>query len=472
MLFNTYTFVIFFTVVLFLHNLPFHWRTKKFNLLWASYLFYAAWNPPFVFFLILSTITDWLVAKKIYLAKSKSAKRYWLFISLGINLGLLGYFKYSNFVLETLGIWLTAAGIPYQPARLDIILPVGISFYTFQTLSYTLDIYKGKMKPWDSFLDFAMYVTFFPQLVAGPIVRAAQFLPQCKQWDKPSTRQLGWGLTLMLIGIFQKQVLADGVLAPYVDMAFSVNNLPSPITAWAGSFAFSGQLLFDFAGYSTTAIGAAMCLGFHLPDNFNSPFAAIGFIDFWKRWHISLSSWLRDYVFYSLPGGRRSIRRIQLNSVITMIVSGLWHGASWNFVIWGALNGMYQAVEIELKRRSTNKVLWKKIHVQFFLAALTFTLVVFTSVFFRTESFEHAMRYYSSMLGFSEHNFYLLYRDIVLISVVMGTIFIVHWMLRNTTLEAVAVRTPWWLKSFLIAIMIISIVMMPGEERAFIYFQF
>ena len=294
MLFNSYTFVLFFGVVLCLHNLRLPWRAKKFNLLLASYLFYAAWNPPFVVLLWISTLVDWFVAKRMHRAASPVVRRALLMVSLAVNLGLLGFFKYSGFLIENFRAVLQLVSIEFVPPRMDIILPVGISFYTFQTLSYTLDIYFGKTRPWHSFLDYALYVTFFPQLVAGPIVRAVHFLPQCPEPRRATRDELGWGLTLMLIGLFQKVVVADGLLAPVAEAVYDTKVVATPASAWLGTLAFAGQIFCDFAGYSTCAIGAALCLGFRLPRNFHYPYAAIGFSDFWRRWHISLSSWLRD----------------------------------------------------------------------------------------------------------------------------------------------------------------------------------
>ena len=272
-----------------------------------------------------------------------------LVASLAVNLGLLGFFKYRVFFLENFVALLNSVGVDFHPARPSIILPVGISFYTFQTLSYTLDIYMGKMKPARSFLDYALFVTFFPQLVAGPIVRAAHFLPQCEDARRTTLSQLGWGLSLILFGLFQKSVIADGLMAPVVERVYDSGEVLSFGAGWVGTLAFAMQIFCDFSGYSTCAIGTAMCLGFWLPVNFRSPYAAIGFSDFWRRWHVSLSSWLRDYLYIPLGGNRKGTARTYVNLMITMLLGGLWHGASWNFVIWGGLHGVYLIVERLLK---------------------------------------------------------------------------------------------------------------------------
>ncbi len=350
MVFNSLTFLIFILIVLILHHLPLRWTTKKFNLLIASYLFYAAWNPPFVILLWISTIVDWFAAKRLGRTENIAARRGLLLVSLGVNLGLLGFFKYANFVLDNFILFMDTLGVAYRPPPLDIVLPVGISFYTFQTLSYTIEVYRGKAQPWNSFLDFALFVTFFPQLVAGPIVRAVQFLPQCIGPRKATANQLGWGLSLLTVGLFEKVILADTLMGPVADKVYSAADKAGFIDAWVGTLAFSAQIFFDFAGYSTCAIGVALCLGFVLPYNFRFPYAAIGLSDFWRRWHISLSSWLRDYLYIPLGGNRCGVTRTQVSLMLTMLLGGLWHGASWRFLVWGGLHGLYLIVERIIRR--------------------------------------------------------------------------------------------------------------------------
>ena len=292
MLFNSFTFLIFFAAVMVVSRSMKSWTLRKSFLLLISYLFYAAWNPPFVILLWISTLADWHLARAIHTSDSLRRRRLYLWASLGINLGMLGYFKYANFFVNNLVALSQSLGLDWHPATMSIVLPVGISFYTFQTLSYTIDIYRRKATPWHCFLDYALYVTFFPQLVAGPIVRAVDFLPQCDEPKRASRKQFQWGLTLMIIGLFCKTAIAD-TLAPIVESVYDFQTAHSFVDAWAGTLAFSVQIFCDFAGYSTIAIGAALCLGFILPDNFHFPYAAIGFSDFWRRWHLSLSTWLR-----------------------------------------------------------------------------------------------------------------------------------------------------------------------------------
>lgn len=474
MLFNSLTFIQFFAVVLLLHNLPFPWRVKKFNLLTASYLFYAAWNPPFVILIWISTLADWFVVRGLMRAERRAVRRLLLIISLGVNLGLLGFFKYGGFMLANFVSFLAAFGIEFHPALPDIVLPVGISFYTFQTLSYTLDVYRGDGKPWRSFLDFALFVTFFPQLVAGPIVRAADFLPQCVEPRKATPRQLSWGLSLFTVGLFEKTAIADALMAPIADKVYAAPAYAGGLDAWAGSLAFSAQIFCDFAGYSTCAIGAAMCLGFAIPDNFRYPYAAIGFRDFWRRWHISLSSWLRDYLYLSMGGNRKGRARTLLNLMFTMLLGGLWHGASWTFVAWGGLHGLYLVAGRVLEKAVGHWAIWRHWVARVFLALLTYFGVVVGWVFFRAQDFPGARLLLSKMFLLDTGQVGQMVRSnerVMVFSITVG-ILLLHGLMRNTTLEAVADRTPWWLRSMVLAGMLVAIVTMSGDDRAFIYFQF
>src|SRR5687767_1204395 len=346
MLFNSYTFIAFFIVILVLHNLmPFSWKVKKINLLIASYIFYAAWNPPFILLLWLSTVVDYFVGRSLYTQENKRKRKILLVISLIGNLGMLCFFKYGGFLLENFVTLMNAIGIDFHPAKPNIILPAGISFYTFTTLCYTIDMYKRKSKPVKSLLDFSLFVTFFPHLVAGPIVRPPQLVPQFESPRKATQLQLMQGLLLLSLGLFMKVVIADTLLSGPADAIFGFKTMLASIDAWTGVLAFSGQIFFDFAGYSTCAIGVALCLGFVLPENFRYPYAALGFSDFWKRWHITLSAWLRDYLYIPLGGNRKTELRTYFNLMITMLLGGLWHGANWTFVVWGGLHGFYLWVE-------------------------------------------------------------------------------------------------------------------------------
>ena len=323
MVFNSYTFIVFFILILFLHNLPLSWKSKKINLLLASYIFYAAWNPPFILLLWMSTVIDFYVGRSLYTQENHFKKKMLLILSLIGNLGMLIFFKYGTFLLENFVALCNAVGFDYHPAEPNIILPAGISFYTFTTLCYTIDMYQKRSEPVKSLLDFSLFVTFFPHLVAGPIVRPPQLVPQFESPRKASLKQLTDGLLLLTLGLFMKVVLADSMLSATADSVFESKEVLLSLDAWIGVLAFSGQIFLDFAGYSTCAIGVALCLGFVLPQNFNYPYAAIGFSDFWKRWHITLSSWLRDYLYIPLGGNRHGKIRTYFALMGTMLLGGL-----------------------------------------------------------------------------------------------------------------------------------------------------
>jgi len=474
MLFNSLSFIVFFLVVITLHYTIRSWKTQKTILLFASYLFYAAWNPPFVILLWLSTIVDWYVAKALETEEKVAKRRALLSVSLSVNLGLLGFFKYGEFLLESFIGVLNLLGIEFQAATPSIILPVGISFYTFQTLSYTLDIYFRKAKPCKSFLDFALYVTFFPQLVAGPIVRATDFLPQCEEPRRATRDQFGWGLYFITLGLFQKVVLADGMLSSASDSIFGHSDGSIfVIDAWLGVLAFSAQIFCDFAGYSTCAIGVALCLGFALPDNFRSPYAAIGFSDFWRRWHMTLSTWLRDYLYIPLGGNRHGTFRTLINLMVTMLLGGLWHGASWTFVAWGALHGSYLVAEHLLRQKFGNSD-WVKTSIgRFSLGMLTFILVCLGWVFFRAKDFPSAWLLMGSLFSFSGTGAQLLPTlEMIQVIVVVVGLLASHWYLHEKRLEHAMQNFPAWFVVTIWTSMLFGLILMQGGANAFIYFQF
>ncbi len=471
MVFNSIIFFAFFAMVLFIYYLPLPWKAKKTHLWISSYLFYAAWNPPFVLLLWISTIVDWFVGKAIADTKKLMKKRALLIFSLSVNLGLLTYFKYGEFLLDSFIVVLKAFNITFHPAAPDVVLPVGISFYTFQSLSYTFDIYRGKMRPWKSFCDFALFVTFFPQLVAGPIVRAADFLPQLKSPRKTSADQLGWGLYLLTMGLFQKVVLADNLMAPIADKVYSQAGVAGFSDAWIGTLAFSGQIFFDFSGYSNCAIGAALCLGFVLPDNFRFPYASIGFTEFWKRWHISLSSWLRDYLYISLGGNRKGKARTLVNVMITMLLGGLWHGASWRFILWGGLHGIYLVVERGLRHIFKDANFFQQTGMRLVLVLITYYFLCITWVFFRAEDFASAFALISNMFYPGEGNL-VDQGEIYQVLMISFLLLWVHWKLRESSLEAFMGNLPWWIRGVAISFILILLALTPSDERAFIYFQF
>lgn len=494
MVFNSYTFVVFFLLILGLHNLPLSWKVKKVNLLIASYIFYAAWNPPFILLLWLATVVDFFVGRALYTQPNKHKRKLLLVLSLCGNLGMLCFFKYGGFLLENFTHLVNSIGFNYHPAKPNIILPAGISFYTFTTLCYTIDMYKKRSEPVRSFLDFALFVTFFPHLVAGPIVRPPQLVPQFETPRSASRKQLMQGLFLISMGLFMKVVLADSMLANPANTVFNSTAPLKTLDAWMGVLSFSGQIFFDFAGYSTCAVGVASCLGFVLPENFLYPYAAVGFSDFWRRWHITLSAWLRDYLYIPLGGNRRGKFRTYINLMITMLLGGLWHGANWTFVVWGALHGVYlmaekfiQDLNIRVKPESgatppqkivvqgfmAPRFLKKVQSSNFLLAMFTFFLVNVTWVFFRAPDFTGALRMLTSMFSHVPNGAVLLsYLTIAKVSVIVICMVTFHWFMRNTRVLHVANKMPWWLLGLVWSAMLILLVLSQESSSSFIYFQF
>jgi alginate O-acetyltransferase complex protein AlgI len=471
MVFNSLTFVAFFACVLALHSMPLRWTTKKINLLIASYIFYAAWNPPFVILLWISTVVDWYAAQGLVKAQRPRARHAWMLLSVVANLGMLAYFKYGQFLLDNFSALMASLGVAYQPPQYDIVLPVGISFYTFATMSYTLDVYLRRAAPARNLLDYALFVTFFPHLVAGPIMRPTELVPQFAQPRKASGDQLRFGLALMTLGLFNKVVLADSFLADAAERVYDSARIPGALDAWVATLAFGGQIFCDFAGYSTTAIGAAMCLGFAMPDNFRFPYAAVGFSDFWRRWHITLSAWLRDYLYIPLGGNRHGEARTYMALMGTMLLGGLWHGASWTFVVWGGLHGVYLSVERLLRARFGG---YRPGPVAFFaLGILTYALINVTWVFFRAKTFGKAWLILCGMFGQNtQARPILATASLIFVAVILGAIVTVHWLMRERTLESVVARTSMLTLSVVWALMAFSIVIAQGVGNAFIYFQF
>lgn len=473
MLFNSLTFVVFFTVVVTAYWSMRSWTARKNLLVVASYIFYGAWNPPFAALLFSTTAMDFWLGARIARAKGHHARRVWLVASVCMNLSMLGFFKYGNFLLENFQWLMARIGIIYQPPHLDILLPVGISFYTFHSLSYTLDVYRGVMQPTKSLRDFVLAVSFFPQLVAGPIVRAGDFLPQLLAPPKPQTGRFLWGLALMTLGLFEKVVLADTLLAGSADRIFGYGGPLIALDSWMGVIAFAGQIFFDFAGYSTCAIGAALCLGFHLKDNFRFPYAAIGFSDFWRRWHISLSTFLRDYLYFPLGGNRVGWARAAINLVIVMFLGGLWHGAAWTFVVWGLLHGFYLVIEHTLRAFFGNKTWTDSFAMKVLLGLVTYAAVCLAWVFFRASDFTVATRMLRGMFGgHANGDAILSTREMLQIGIVTFFMMLAHWSLRDISLEQAVERLPRWVVTAVWAVMACAIILNQGSSNAFIYFQF
>ena len=473
MLFNSLTFVVFFVVVVTLYWSMHSWPRRKNLLVAASYIFYGAWNPPFAALLFATTAMDFWLGRQMARVKDQPARRRWLVASVCMNLSMLGFFNYGNFLLENFQWLLARAGIIYHPPHLDILLPVGISFYTFHSLSYTLDIYRGVLQPTKSLRDFILAVSFFPQLVAGPIVRAGDFLPQLLHPPRLKPNQFFWGLALMTLGLFEKVVLADTLLSGPADRVFDYGGPLVALDSWAGVLAFAGQIFFDFAGYSLCAIGAALILGFHLKDNFRFPYAAIGFSDFWRRWHISLSTFLRDYLYIPLGGNQVRPYRAALNLVIVMFLGGLWHGAAWTFVVWGLLHGSYLVIERICRSLFEEKPWAMAPSVRVLSGFATYGAVCIAWVFFRAPDFTVATRMLGGMFGGHPRGDAILStRELLQIGSVTVGMIALHWAMRENTFETAVMRMPAWAITAIGAVMACAIIVTQGNSNAFIYFQF
>jgi len=469
MQFDSFTFLVFFALVLGAYNALHAWSARKWLLLVASYLFYAAWNPAFVLLLAGSTTLDWWIAQRIH-AAAGPARRRWITLTLIVNLGVLGLFKYQRFLLDNIAAALASFGVHYVPAPLDFVLPAGISFYTFHSLSYCIDVYRGTFAPTRNWRDYALYVGFFPQLVAGPITRFPQMRPQIESPRGTTRDGLGLGCALLVLGLFEKCVLADSIFAPVADAFFNAPGDAATAVAWSGVLAFSGQIFCDFAGYSTCAIGTALAFGFTLPTNFRLPYAALGFSDFWRRWHISLSSWLRDYLYVSLGGNRRGEWRTYRNLLLTMLIGGLWHGAAWTFVIWGGLHGLYLAAERLLREHVWPKNWQAPAFLRVGYMLLTLLLVALAWIFFRAPDLHTAL-----------HILALLRPSVIdalldpaqkLALLAFAGVVAVHWAMRDRDLKEFCLAVPAPAFGLALGLLIAAIVLAPGDSHAFIYFQF
>lgn len=402
MLFNSFIFLLFLALVLPLFYLLKNNRYKQVFLLFASYIFYGYWDWRFCFLLMLSTVVDYFVGKEIHKCQIHKKRKALLLISLFVNLGILAIFKYFNFFIESFEQIISLFGSKLDFIHLKIILPVGISFYTFQTLSYTIDIYKKKLSPTNDFISFALFVSFFPQLVAGPIERAKNLLPQLYSKLQPTKEQLQQGTVLIVVGLFRKVVIGD-TSGRFVDHIFAQPELYFSVELLFGLILFSIQIYADFSGYSHIARGTAKLLGIELMKNFEQPYFSKNITEFWRRWHISLSTWLRDYLYIPLGGNRKGLPRTYINLMVTMLLGGLWHGASWNFVIWGGLHGIYLIVDKLLKQYNVsliNTIIKQTTFYKLVCRLFTYLLILFTWLFFRSQSWETTQTIFSQIKQF------------------------------------------------------------------------
>ena len=377
MLFNTTRFFVFLAVVLALfYALP--RRYRKYLLLIASYFFYGSWNPKFIPLLLTLTAIDFTAGIWLERTEAPRRRRIILIASLCANLGFLGFFKYFNFLASNLAMTL---GKPANSFFFDIVLPLGISFHTFQSISYVVDVYRREQKPVRDVIDYALYICFFPQLVAGPIVRARYFFQDLYNWTAPSADDVSRGIFLLALGLTKKMAFADQFAAVANAYFGNLAAHPGHLAAWSGVAAFALQIYFDFSGYTDMAIGMALLLGFHFPINFRRPYLARGIADFWRRWHISLSTWLRDYLYIPLGGNRHGKWQTYRNLMLTMLLGGLWHGASWNFLLWGGYHGALLSIERMFGAQRDARAPWSALDPLRVL--VTFVLASIGWVFFR-----------------------------------------------------------------------------------------
>ena len=482
MLFNSLDFAVFLPIVFALYWFVFKRNLRLQNLLvvFASYFFYGWWDWRFVSLLLFSTIVDYLVGRQLGIETNKQRRKLLLWSSILVNLGFLGFFKYFNFFLDNFKQAFSLFGMEWSVSGLEIVLPVGISFYTFQTLSYTIDVYKRKLEPTKDFIAFAAFVSFFPQLVAGPIERAKHLLPQFYTKRKFDYHLAVDGMRQILWGLFKKVVIADNC-AIYANYIFDNSADLNGSTLFIGAIFFSFQIYGDFSGYSDIAIGTARLFGFDLMRNFAYPYFSRDIAEFWRRWHISLSTWFRDYLYIPLGGSRGGTWMKIRNTFIIFIVSGFWHGANWTFIIWGALNALY-FLPLQLSNRNRNNLdivaLNKMVPSikELLQIGVTFIITVFAWIFFRAENLTHAYTYVKTVLSKSilfAPRFLNMDDALYIVMLTIGCVFI-EWIGR-THLFALSNLEKRWnrpVRNVFYYTLIILIFVFGGQEQEFIYFQF
>jgi len=478
MLFNSIDFGIFLPIVFVIY-----WLISKKNislqnllLLVASYVFYGWWDWRFLLLVLFSTIVDFSIGIALENEKKELRRRILLWTSIAVNLGFLGFFKYYNFFIENFVDAFSFLGYSISHRSLGIILPVGISFYTFQTLSYTIDVYNGKLKTTRDFIAFAAFISFFPQLVAGPIERATNLLPQfCSERKFDYSKAID-GLRQILWGLFKKVVIADNC-AEYANLIFNNSSNYSGSTLLLGAVLFTFQIYGDFSGYSDIAIGTSRLFGFSLMKNFAFPYFSRDIAEFWRRWHISLSTWFRDYLYIPLGGSRGGEWMKLKNTLIIFLVSGFWHGANWTFIVWGGLNAIYFFISSKIIKNSRNSDIVAKGRLlpstrEFMQILFTFSLTVFAWIFFRSDNMGHAASILDQIFSFSTISLpeLLPYNLFILISILL----IIEWGGRENQygLEKLGLNWNRPLRLSFYYGCVLVIFLFGGKEQEFIYFQF
>ena len=482
MLFNSLNFALYLPIVFILYWFVCNKSIRFQNILLvvASYFFYACWDWRFLFLLVFSTFLDYITGIKMADASNQKNKTFWFWLSITVNLGFLGFFKYYNFFIDSFAEVLSNIGFQVNPWTLQVILPVGISFYTFHGLSYVIDIYKDRIKPERNFIDYSVFVSFFPLLVAGPIERATHLLPQIQKKRTFDFTKAADGLRQILWGLFKKIVIADKC-AQYANEIFNNSDDYSGSTLFLGAVYFAFQIYGDFSGYSDIAIGTARLFGIDLLRNFAYPYFSRDIAEFWRRWHISLSSWFRDYLYIPLGGSQGGTWMKIRNTIIIFVVSGFWHGANWTFIIWGLLNALYILPSIFFKTNRNHldivaqNTYWPSLK-EFFQIILTFNLTVFAWIFFRATSLTHAMQYVSAMFSWSLFSMPTKMPANYNTFIMIAFFFCMEWLGRKDQFAIATFGLQWkrplrWLFYYLLIIIILYCVN-TKEQQEFIYFQF
>jgi alginate O-acetyltransferase complex protein AlgI len=486
MLFNSLSFAIFLPIVFFFHWFVTNKNQKSQNLLLlaASYYFYACWDWRFLFLLIFSTLLDYYTGIKMSESKTRAIRKTWLWISISINLGFLGVFKYYNFFAHSFAEAVSNLGWQVNPSTISVILPVGISFYTFHGLSYVIDIYNNRIKVERNFIDYSIFVSFFPLLVAGPIERATHLLPQLKVKRTFDYTKAADGLRQILWGLFKKMVIADRC-AEYANVIFNNSSHYSGVILLLGALLFTIQIYTDFSGYSDIAIGTARLFGIDLLRNFAFPYFSRDIAEFWRRWHISLSSWFKDYLYIPLGGSKGGTWMRIRNTFIIFLVSGFWHGANWTFLVWGGLNALYIMPSIIFHTNRTNIEIVARDRMfptirEFLSILLTFSLTVFAWIFFRAANLHHAFSFINNMFAgiFIKAN-YIQTLDFIKsylgsLPIIIAAFFVIEWLGRNQqyAIAALWLGYPRFVRWIIYYSIIFLIFSYGGPEQQFIYFQF
>ncbi len=468
MIFTEFRFLLFFAVVFCIHwALPSN-RGRKRWLLFVSYGFYSMWDSRFLSLIVVSTLVDYVAGRQIYGSERTRTRRLWLGLSLFVNLAMLGTFKYLNFFLESTAGLLVALGFEPNIEVLSLILPVGISFYTFQTLSYSLDIYFRRLKPVENLLDLATFVAFFPQLVAGPIVRASDFLPQLETVRRFSFEKVRPYLILFLVGFFKKACVSDNITT-YVDDFYADPASYDFAATWVGMIFFSIQIYCDFSGYSDMAIACAGLLGYELRLNFDFPYLHSNIQEFWRTWHMSLSSWLRDYVYIPLGGNRGGRWKVNRNLLYTMLIAGVWHGAGWTFIVWGLLHGLALVGYREFRQRVPAPESPSSLAVALSVAG-NFCFVTYAWVLFRAPDFENALVVTRNAVGLGSG---AAPHPVAGPLALFAGLALLHFVAWKKLLRPLAEHSPAWAFSIGYGIAFpILLSLMNGAVQPFIYFQF